>query len=158
MKGESGAKGILTVIEGEAYEPDAKPDYGKKSRKAGEDRLLLLKRACDMAAEAVCELLQDEKQFCRHAYQDKSSGAIMEATLNIRNVKQIRETIQVIRELTDAIRSLYGIMSPEAQREMNIQLKKLKMEKMKISQNAGNGGGADTGVVILPMPEDGADG
>lgn len=165
MNGETGVKtagtgnaheGVFRVLKGEKGAKSGRKTVKKGKSIPENDSFPLLKQAAEMACEAMIELMADDKQFCRHAYQDKATGEIMEATLSLRNVKQMREAIQAIRDLTDAIRSLYGMLPPDAERELEVQLKKLEMEEKKLSQNV-KGERNDTGVVILPAPED-ADG
>lgn len=124
----------------------------RRGRKADGDRLSALKRAAELAAEAIVDMMADESQFCRHTYADKSSGAIMETTLESRNVKQIRETIQAIRDLADTVRSLNGLLSPEQQSELDVQMAKIRMEERKLSSD---GAQNETGVVLLPEPDGG---
>lgn len=118
----------------------------KRVRGKADDPLASLKQAARLAAEAICEMMADENQFCRHVYTDKSSGAVEEVLLQTRNIKHLRETIGAIRELTDAVRGLNGQLSPEAQRTLDIQLEKLRLDEKKLTQPEQG----ETGVVLLP--------
>lgn len=127
---------------------------GAKSQKnrAAESRLDILKSAAQLAAEEIVTMLSDDMQFRRHLYAEKGSGEIMETTLSTRNVKQLRETIAAIRDLADTMRSLYGLLSPEAQTGLDVQMKKLLLDEKKLTQ--AETPAAETGVVLLPVPED----
>ncbi len=111
-----------------------------------------LKKCADLAADEIMDMLKDKDQFTRHVFQEKSSGMIAEVELKTRNVRHLRDVIQAIRELSDVVRALYGILPPEAEREMEVQLKKLEIEAKKIAPPEKTG--AETGVVYLPAPEE----
>ena len=111
-----------------------------------------LKKCAGLAADEIMDMLKDKDQFARHVFQEKSSGTVNEVELKTRNVKHLRDVIQAIRELSDVIRALYGLLSPEAEREMSVQLKKLEIEEKKIAPPDKTG--AETGVVLLPAPEE----
>lgn len=127
---------------------------GTKSAKgrAADSKLETLKNAAQLAAEEIVSMLSDDMQFRRHLYAEKGTGEIMETTLSTRNVKQLRETIAAIRDLADTVRSLYGLLPPEAQSGLDIQMKKLLLDEKKLVQAESSGG--ETGVVLLPAPED----
>ena len=111
-----------------------------------------LKKCADLAADEIMDMLKDRDQFSRHVFQEKSSGAISEVELKTRNVRHLRDVIQAIRELSDVVRALYGILTPETEREMEVQLKKLEIEARKIAPP--EKGAGETGVVLLPQPEE----
>lgn len=124
----------------------------KRARgKAADDSFAALKRAAGLAADVLCEMMTDENQFCRYTYADKSSGAMMEVLLNTRNIKHLRETIGAIRELTETMRGLNGMISPEAQKTLEVQLEKLRLEEKKLTAAENTG---ETGVVLLPEAEE----
>lgn len=124
---------------------------GKKLSCGGQ--MEALKKCTDMAADEIMDMLKDKSQFSRHVFQEKSSGAVSEVELKTRNVKHLRDVILAIRELTDVIRGLYGLLPPETECEMNMQRKKLEIEERKIV--SADRTGQETGVVILPAPEEG---
>ena len=128
---------------------------GKKrartARARADDPFMPLRHAAQMAADVISDMMADEGQFCRHTYADKQSGAVTEVRLETRNVKHLRETIGAIRELTDVVRSLSGVLSPEAQSALNVQLEKLRLDEKKL-MNAGESA-SETGVVLLPEGE-----
>ncbi|MBR3929269.1 MAG: hypothetical protein IKJ65_09735 [Clostridia bacterium] len=111
-----------------------------------------LKKCADMAADEIMDMLKDENQFTRHVFQEKSSGTVTEIELKTRNIRHLRDVIQAIKELADVVRSLNGLLSPDAEREMSVQLKKLELEARKIAPPDKDG--AETGVVLLPAPEE----
>ena len=111
-----------------------------------------LKKCASLVSDEIMDMLSDKKQFTRHIYQEKSTGQITEAALETRNVKHMREVIAAIRELADVMRSLYGLLSPEAESELNVQIKKLSIEEKKLLPPEKES--AETGVVLLPEPED----
>ena len=123
---------------------------GKKSSPGAQ--MDALKKCADMAADEIMDMLKDKNQFTRHVFQEKSSGVITEAELKTRNVRHLRDVIQAIKELADVIRGLYGFLSPEAEREIDVQLKKLEIEAKKIAPP--DKSGLETGVVLLPAPEE----
>jgi len=110
-----------------------------------------LKKCVDLAADEIMDMLKDKDQFARHVFQEKSSGIISEVELKTRNVRHLRDVIQAIRELSEVVRSLYGILPPEAEKEMEVQLRKLEIEAKKIAPPEKDG--RETGVVLLPRPE-----
>lgn len=95
-------------------------------------------------------MLEDEYQFQRHVYAEKADGSLSEKVLDIRNVRQLRETIAAIRDLTDAVRALCGELAPEQRTAMEMQLRKLQLEEKKLESGAERG---ETGVVLLPDTE-----
>lgn len=111
-----------------------------------------LRKCADLAICEIMDMLKDGDQFTRHVFQEKSSGMVSKVELKTRNVKHLRDVIQAIRELLDVVRALYGILPPEAEREMEVQLKKLEIEAKKIAPPEKTG--AETGVVYLPAPEE----
>ena len=137
-----------------ASKPSLTSIRGTKSAKGrtADSKLETLKNAAQLAAEEIVSMLSDDMQFRRHLYAEKGTGEIMETTLSTRNVKQLRETIAAIRDLADTVRSLYGLLPPEAQSGLDIQMKKLLLDEKKLVQAESSGG--ETGVVLLPAPED----
>ncbi len=123
---------------------------GKKLSSNGQ--MEALKKCADMAADEIMNMLKDEAQFTRHIFQDKASGCVCEAELKTRNVRHLRDVISAIRELSDVIRSLYGLLPPEAASEKEMQMKKLEIELKKIVPP--DKSGSETGVVLLPAPEE----
>lgn len=111
-----------------------------------------LKKCADLVADEIMDMLKDKEQFMRHVFQEKSSGMVSEVELKTRNIRHLRDVILAIRELSDVVRSLYGILPPETEREMEMQLRKLEIEAKKMAP--GEKAGAETGVVLLPQPED----
>ena len=111
-----------------------------------------LKKCADMAADEIMDMLKDKNQFTRHVFQEKSSGAVTEVELKTRNVRHLRDVIQAIKELADVVRGLYGQLSPEAEQELDVQRKKLEIEAKKIAPP--DKAGTETGVVLLPAPEE----
>jgi len=111
-----------------------------------------LKKCADLAADEIMDMLKDKNQFMRHVFQEKSSGAVGEVELKTRNVKHLRDVILAIRELSDVVRGLYGLLPPEAESERSVQLKKLEIEEKKLSPPEKDN--SETGVVILPAPDD----
>lgn len=128
-----------------------KPGKGKKPSSASQ--MEALKKCAEMAADEIIDMLKDKSQFMRHVFQEKSSGEIREAELKTRNVRHLRDVISAIRELTDVVRGLYGLLPPEAESERCMTLKKLEIEEKKIAPP--DKPGQETGVVLLPQPEDG---
>ena len=116
-----------------------------------EDPFPSLKRAANMAAEALYAILADESQLRAYTYTDKTSGATAEVTLEARNLARLRETIGAIRELTAVIRSLNGQLSPEEQSAADVQMAKIRLEEKKLE---GETDRSETGVVLLPEAED----
>lgn len=110
-----------------------------------------LKKCTELISNAIIDMLSDEKQFSRHVYQEKTSGTVSEIELETRNVKHLRDVIQAVRELTDIARSLHGLLSPEAESELNVQIRKLAIEEKKLKPDEKTD--SQTGVVILPEPE-----
>ena len=124
-----------------------------KGRKlSGNTQMDALKKCVDLAADEIMDMLKDRDQFTRHVFQEKSSGMLSEVELKTRNIRHLRDVIQAIRELSDVVRSLYGILPPEAEKEMEVQLKKLEIEAKKIAPPERDT--AETGVVLLPNPEE----
>lgn len=124
-----------------------------KAKKLSPDTQMdALKKCADLAADEIMDMLKDKEQFTRHVFQEKSSGTISEVELKTRNIRHLRDVIQAIKELSDVVRALYGILPPEAEREMEVQLKKLEIEAKKIAPPDKTG--AETGVVYLPAPEE----
>ena len=124
-----------------------------KGRKlSGSTQMDALKKCVDLAADEIMDMLKDRDQFTRHVFQEKSSGMLSEVELKTRNIRHLRDVIQAIRELSDVVRSLYGILPPEAEKEMEVQLKKLEIEAKKIAPPERDA--AETGVVLLPNPEE----
>lgn len=110
-----------------------------------------LKKCADMAADEIMDMLKDKDQFTRHVFQEKSSGAFSETALKTINVRHLRDVIQAIRELTNVVRDLYGLLPPEAESDREVQMKKLEIEEKKSA--ACDKPGAETGVVLLPAPD-----
>lgn len=136
--------------------PDAPITQISKARhkKAGAgSQLDALKKCASLAADEIIDMLSDKKQFCRHVYQEKSSGSVSEIMLETRNIRHLRDAIAAIRELADIIRGLNGLLPPEAENEIAIQLKKLQLEEKKLTRPEAQD--TETGVVLLPAPEDG---
>ena len=124
-----------------------------KSRKLSPNTQMdALKKCADLVADEIMFMLKDKDQFMRHVFQEKSTGAISEVELKTRNIRHLRDVIQAIRELSDVVRSLYGILPPETEREMEMQLRKLEIEAKKVAPPEKTG--AETGVVLLPQPEE----
>ena len=124
----------------------------KTKRLSSSAQMEALKKCADLAADEIMDMLKDKNQFMRHVFQEKSSGAVGEVELKTRNVKHLRDVILAIRELSDVIRGLYGILPPEAESERSMQLKKLEIEEKKLLPPEKDH--QDTGVVILPAPEE----
>ncbi len=123
---------------------------GRRRKRTCEENLQPLRQAADLAAEALLRMLEDEYQFQRHVYAEKADGSLSEKVLDIRNVRQLRETIAAIRDLTDAVRALCGELAPEQRTAMEMQLRKLQLEEKKLESGAERG---ETGVVLLPDTE-----
>lgn len=123
---------------------------GRRRKKTCEEKLRPLGQAADLAAEALVRMLEDEFQFQRHIYTEKADGSVSERVLDIRNVRQLRETIAAIRDLTDAVRALSGELTPEQQTAMEVQMRKLRLEEKKLE---GGEERCETGVVLLPDAE-----
>ncbi len=128
--------------------PRAMP--GRRRKKTCEENLQLLRQAAELASEALLRMLEDEKQFQRHVYTEKADGSLTETVLDIRNIRQLRETIAAIRDLTDAVRGLSGELAPEQRTAMEVQMRKLQLEEKKLEGDADRG---ETGVVLLPDAE-----
>ena len=118
-----------------------------RARKRGkkDDPLKALKSAAEMAGDAILSAFMDADQFTRHTYAEKTTGALTETVLETRNVKQLREMIGAIKDLTEITRSLHGILTHQEQCAMDAQLAKLR---------GAAGDEAETGVVLLPRAED----
>ncbi len=117
----------------------------KRQRKCKREPLATLKEAVDMATDALYATLADGRQFNRHLYTEKASGELVETTLETCNIKQLREAISAIRELGDATRSLYGILTPQEQMALDRENAKLRA--------LAPDGESETGVILLPMAE-----
>ena len=113
------------------------------------DPLASLKRAANLAADALCAVMADENQLRAYTYTDKSTGAAAEVMLETRNLTRIRETIGAIRDLSAIIRSLNGQLSPEEQSAFDVQMAKIRLDEKKL---AGETDRSETGVVLLPEP------
>lgn len=118
----------------------------KQRKKIKREPLATLKEAVCMATDALYATLSDARQFNRHVYTEKGSGELVETTLETCNLKQLREAINAIRELGDATRSLYGILTPQEQLALDRENAKLRAA----AQDAEN----ETGVILLPMTEE----
>lgn len=125
----------------------------KAKKLSANTQMEALKKCAELAADEIMDMLGDKDQFTRHVFQDKTSGAACEAQLKTRNVKHLRDVISALRELSDVVRGLYGILPPEAESERGLQLKKLEIEEKKIAPS--DQAKAETGVVLLPAPEAG---
>lgn len=110
-----------------------------------------LKRAAGMAADQLICMLSDDMQFRRHLFQEKSTGEISETVLESRNIKHLRETISAIRDLADTVRDLYGLLPPDAESSLKLQIKKLELDEKKLS---GAQEASESGVVLLPLPDE----
>lgn len=123
---------------------------GRRRKRTCEESLQPLRRAAELTAEALLRMLEDECQFQRHVYAEKADGSLTEKVLEIRNIRQLRETIAAIRDLTDAVRALNGELAPEQRTAMEMQLRKLQLEERKLESDGEKG---ETGVVLLPGTE-----
>lgn len=109
-----------------------------------------LKRAANLAADALCAFVADENQLRVYTYTDKASGATAEVLLEARNLSRIRETIGALKDLTALVRSLNGLLSPEEQAAIDAQMAKIRVEEKKLE---GGEERSETGVVLLPEAE-----
>lgn len=123
---------------------------GRRRKRTCEESLQPLRQATELASEALLRMLEDEYQFQRHVYTEKADGSLSEKVLDIRNIRQLRETIAAIRDLTDAVRALCGELAPEQRTAMEVQLRKLQIEEKKLKGAEERG---ETGVVLLPGAE-----
>ena len=124
----------------------------KSKKLSASAQMEALKKCADLAADEIMDMLKDKNQFTRHVFLEKSSGVVSEVELNTKNVKHLRDVILAIRELSDVVRGLYGLLPPEAESERLVQLKKLEIEEKKLSPPDKEH--QETGVVILPAPEE----
>ncbi len=91
---------------------------------------------------------KDEKQFYRHIVKEKDSDGNTvtdEKIFGKVDMKSLNDAIKALKSLEEIRRVMYGIASPDKERQFEIEQEKLKQKEQK-----NNGGG----VVMLPQVEE----
>ena len=124
-----------------------------KARNKESSKLANLQRAADGMGEVIAGILKDTQQFNRHIVQTRD-GDIWDAEERVYkkfDTKAIRDITTSIKELTTAVRNLYGLLTEPERSAMDIAVARLALDQRKAAESNDD---YSSGVIILPERDD----
>lgn len=135
----------------------------KAKEKATENqisKLASLQSSADKLAERLALMLKDESAFNRYLVEVGSGRGQYETVERIyekTDTKALRDAVASLRELSVAMRNLYGLPTEQEKATISIARERLELERIKAA--AGQSASQDgTGVIFLPDAGDDGDG
>lgn len=114
-------------------------------------KLSKLRSAADQMAGVIDSVFKDSQQFNRHIITEglgMGESRVSERIYEKADAKAIRDLAGAIKDLTAAMRNLYGLPTAVEQAAMDLAKERLELDKQKAALNEKDDEG--TGVVELP--------
>ena len=117
-------------------------------------KLQRVQQTADIVASRLLEIAHDEKQFYRHVVQvglGDGKYETQDVILKAANTKALRDVVAALKDMSQVIRNLYGILTVQELETLEIARARLELDKQKAGTSTE---GEAPGVIVLASPEE----
>lgn len=117
-------------------------------------KLQRVQQAADIVASRLLEIVQDEEQFHRHLVQvglGDGKYETQDVIFKAANTKALRDVVAALKDMSQVIRNLYGILTVQELETLEIARARLELDKQKAGTPTE---GEAPGVIVLASPDE----